>query len=344
MRIGYVSKFYPEKDGGAIYAERLCDKLPCEVVRIGDIESTKADYQVNLRSWRLKEKLSEIVEKENLDLIHIQYVLGGQYFGKYNLKLGLVRAMNQKVPVIVTFTEVHTDGSSIREKIMIWLQKKLANKAAASVSHTPKQAEFMKRYKAPSYNIYMGLIKREIKSKTGKNILFFGMLGFGKGVEYLIRAMDLIPDFNLVVAGVGVSDDYVELLKKTVKQNRHGNVKLDVRWVPESVKDKYYEESNIVVLPYVWAPYQSGVLHDALSYGKPSVVTKVGGIWEIIHSYGAGVVIPSRSPSAIAEGVKKALKNHAKYQDGIKRYQKEASWEEVGKKHVEVYNEILSPA
>src|SRR3990167_1467503 len=82
MKIGYVSKFLPEKDGGAIYAQRLCDNMPCEVVRIGDINST-ANYRLNFRSLLLGKQLAAIVAREKLDLLHVQYVPAGQYFGKY---------------------------------------------------------------------------------------------------------------------------------------------------------------------------------------------------------------------------------------------------------------------
>ncbi len=338
MKIGYVSKFSPEKDGGAIYAEHLCDNLPCEVVRIGDLES-EADYKVNFRSFWLKEKLAEIAAKEKLDLIHVQYVLGGQYFGKYGLKLGLVRAIDQKIPVILTFTEVHMQCNSLKEKILCWLQEKLANKAAASIAHTPRQAEFMKRYKAPSYHIDMGLILRKMKPRKGRNVLFFGMLNYGKGVEYLIRAMNLLPGYKLVVAGVAITKSYEQLLRKEAEGK--SNIKLDIRWVPEDVKKRYMEEADTMVFPYVWAPYQSGALHDAMSYGKPAVVSKVGGVWEIIEKYEAGIVVPPKNPAAIAEGVKKALKDYSKYQAGIRKYQREANWKAVGQKHAKVYEKVL---
>lgn len=344
MKIGYVSKFSPEKDGGAIYADNLCDNLPCEVVRIGDTGSETADYRINFRSFFLKEKLAEVAEKEKLDLIHFQYVLGGQYFGKYSLKLGLVRAMGQKIPVILTFTEVHTQCDGLKEKILCWLQEKLANSAAASIAHTPKQAEFMRKYKAPSYHIHMGLILRKMRPRKGRNVLFFGMLNYGKGVEYLIEAMDDLPEYALVVAGIAITRSYEELLRKKAAAFKNRNVKLDIRWVPEDVKRKYMEEADIMVFPYVWAPYQSGALHDAMSYGKPSVVSKVGGVWEIIEKYGAGVVVPPKNPAALAEGIKNALRNYAKYQAGIRKYQKEANWKAVGKKHVELYKKVLETA
>jgi len=354
MKIGYVSKFLPEKDGGAIYAERLCAAMPCKVVRIGDLES-EADYSVNLRSLWLKEKLARIIKKEKLDLIHFQYVLDGSYFGKYNLKLGLVRAMKQKVPVIVTFTEVHTECNGLKERVLCWLQKALANRAAASVSHTKLQAEYMKRYRSPSYRINMGLVLRKVKPRKDKQILFLGMLGIGKGVEYLIKAMDYLPDYKLAVAGSSTRESYAhkmavagslggnyeELLRKAAAENRHDNVKLDIRWIPEEVKNEYYARSDVAVLPYVWAPYQSGVLHDTMSFGKPVVVSRTGGVWEIVEEYNTGVVVPPKDPSAIAEGVKKVMSNYSKYQTGIRKYQKDANWEAVGKKHCELYKRIL---
>ena len=340
MRIGFVSKFLPEKDGGAIYANHLCDNLPCEVVRIGDIES-EADYNVNLRSLSLGKELAKIIEKEKLDLIHVQYVPAGQYFGKYTINMSLVRAMKQKVPVILTFAEVHTKMSNIREIVLQLLQKVLAGRAGAVITHAPDQAAFLSKYNKHSHHVHMGLIPRPIKPRKDKNVLFFGMLGPGKGVEHLIKAMDELPEYNLRVAGSITHKPYEQVLKTAIEKSTNKKIIADFSWIVEETKNNYYDRSDIVVLPYVWSPSQSGVLHDALSYGKPSVVSDLGAIGEIVKEYETGVAIEPGKPAAIAEGIKKAFKHYEQYQQGIKNYQEQANWESIGKKHMTVYEEVL---
>lgn len=339
MKIGYVSKFLPEKDGGAIYAERLCQKIPCQVIRIGDLWSD-ADYKVDLRSLNLGKKLAEIAEKEKLDLIHVQYVPAGQYFGKYTVNMSLVLAMKQKIPVVITFAEVHTnEGKGLREIVLRWLQKMIASRAAAVVAHTPRQAEYLGRHNKKNFNINMGLIQRKLRKRKDKKIIFFGFVSPGKGIEYLIRAMGYLPEYKLLVAGKPTSSKYEKIVRETA--SRQSNVTLDLRWVPENVKNRYYSEADFAVLPYIWAPYQSGPLHDAMSFGQPVVVTRTGGIWEIVQKYGTGIVVPTKSQKALAEAIKKISGSYGKFQQGIIKYQKDASWEAVGKKHYELYKEVL---
>jgi hypothetical protein len=91
MRIGMVSKFPEEKDGIAIYSENLCNAIG-DVVRIGDLGSTSADYRINFKSLLLGTKLAEIIRKEKLDILHIQYIAAGEYFGKYTLNMPVILA------------------------------------------------------------------------------------------------------------------------------------------------------------------------------------------------------------------------------------------------------------
>ena len=96
-----------------------------------------------------------------------------------------------------------------------------------------------------------------------------------------------------------------------------------------------------MVLPYVWAPYQSGTLHNAFSYGIPVVVTDMGAISEVVKEYRCGRVVEQRSPKAIAAGIKAVLGNYETYQHGVAKYREAANWEMSAQKHAKMYNETL---
>lgn len=347
MKVGMVSKYPEQEDGIAIYSESLCMALENEgvnVVRIGDKESTATKYKVDFKSWLLKWQLQRIVEQEKLDLLHIQYIAA--HFGKFTLNLNLLLALSQKVPVVVTFHEVHTPAATVKEKLLYWLQKTITGKADAVIAHTRQQKEFLqlKYKKRHAYAVYHHLITKLMPMHVlkGRNILLFGMLSHGKGVEYLIRAMNELPGFNLTVAGKAVTPDYEKLLREIAAENKFGNVKLDIRWLPEDEKWKYMERADIMVFPYVWAPYQSGVMHNAFAYGIPVVATDIaGGVGEIVKEFRCGVVVEQRSPKAIAAGIKKVYSNYGIYQHGVQKYREEANLEKVARKHAEVYNETL---
>ncbi len=146
----------------------------------------------------------------------------------------------------------------------------------------------------------------------------------------MIRAMNELPNFKLTVAGKATTADYEQLLTESAAENKFGNVKLDIRWVPDDVKNGYYEQADIVVLPYIWAPYQPAAIHDAFSYGIPVVVTDAGALGEVIKEFICGRVVKQRSPSAIAAGIKGVYSNYDTYQQGISGYREEANWKKRG--------------
>ncbi len=344
MKIGMVSKYPPEEDGIGIYSAELCEELEnagIGVIKIGDKASTTANYTVNFKLFSLKSRLRQIIEKEQLDLLHIQYIAA--YFGKFTLNLNLLLALRQKVPIVVTFHEVHTSTTTIQEKVLGFLQKAIAGKADSVITHTRQQKEYlqMKYGKKEAYTVHMGVTLHQMHKLKGKNILFFGMLNYGKGVEHLIRAMNELPHFKLTVAGKAISEDYEKLLRRTAAENKLGNVKLDIRWVPEEAKIRYLQEADVMVFPYVWAPYQSAAMHNAFSYGIPVVVTDAGAIGEVVKEFRCGRVVEQRSPKALAAGIKGVLGSYDVYQHGIGKYRQEATWEKTAQSHGEIYNQTL---
>ena len=344
MKIGMVSKFPEQEDGIAIYSASLCEELEnlgIGVVKIGDMASNTAEYKIDFNSFFLKPKLKKIIESERLDLLHVQYI--APHFSKPLLNLNLLLALSQKVPVVVTLHEVHTTASSLKEKVLMWLQRKITKKAEAVIAHTRHQKEFLQiRYKKKNaYHILHGLVLNPVHKLKNKTVLFFGMLNYGKGVEHLIAAMSQLPDFKLTVAGKAISPEYEKLVRAAADENKLGNVKLDIRWIPEDDKKRLMYDADIMVFPYIWAPYQSGTMHNAFSYGIPVVVTDAGVIGEVVKEYICGRVVEQRSPKAIAAGIKAVYGNYETYQHGVLKYREAANWAKAAQKHAEAYNETI---
>jgi len=163
MKIGMVSKFLPEKDGIARFSENLCKELEKhhEIIKIGDVKSDDADYQTNFKSFRLKAELHKIIEKEKLDILHIQYIAA--YFGRHTLNLNLLQALSQEVPVVSTMHEVHYSYEGynfLRKKALAFLEKEVVKKSDAIIAHTPQQKSFLERkYSVRNVNFIQGLQK-----------------------------------------------------------------------------------------------------------------------------------------------------------------------------------------
>jgi len=342
MKVGFVSRFSPEKCGIAIYSDNLTRQLKksgVDIIRIGT-DVSDSDYKVDFRSLNLDKKLKEIVKKESLKLMHFQYI--ASYFGKYSLNLGFIRALNTEIPSIVTLHEVQYDVSRLRTKILAGIEKHIIRHSDKVIVHTPNQKVFLdKKYRlAPgkTANIFMGLSLNKMHKKRNSNILFFGILNKRKGIEHLIKAADFLSHYKMKIYGNSIDSNYTDFLRReTIRQK---NIELNFNWITERKKKSLFEWADVVVLPYTWASYQSAVLHDAFSYGLPVVVTRIGAIWEIVDAFKCGEIVETNEKS-IAKGIENVLNNYQFYKNGVREYQKRANWTEVAKEHKKLYYDMV---
>jgi UDP-glucose:(heptosyl)LPS alpha-1,3-glucosyltransferase len=114
-----------------------------------------------------------------------------------------------------------------------------------------------------------------------------------KGLEPLIRALALAPDWDLVVAGGGEQERYRELAHSVGVANA-------VHWfgVTREVAT-VYELADAFVLPSSYETF-SLVSFEAAASGLPILATPVNGVRELIEDGKNGFLI-SREPNAIAE-------------------------------------------
>jgi glycosyltransferase involved in cell wall biosynthesis len=342
MKVLMLSPFPPDKCGIAIYSNNLLKELnkKIRIIKIGNYDS-EAKYRINFKSFSLKRKISEIINKEKAKLLFIQY--NPAFFGKYNFNLNFLMALKQKIPVIVRLHEVHYKAKNIKDRILMWLEKQIIKKATKVVVHTPQQKGFIeKRYKAKNIEcVYHGLETYAINKKKKKTILSFGIISEQKGLKYLIRAMNFLPDYKLIIIGRVLGKKLEKSLMKEIASCKNKKIFYKFSWVSDKERWKSYRKASIVALPHVWAPYQSGILHNAMSCGLPVVVTRVGSLYEMVEIFGVGEIVPPRSPAALADGIKRVFNNYSKYRKNIMRYRKAASWRKVAGEHIKIFNKAL---
>lgn len=153
-----------------------------------------------------------------------------------------------------------------------------------------------------NYNYYRPAFFKNAISLTNK-ILFFGRIHEYKGVSILLDAMEVIKntnkDITLRIAGRGqISSDNMAKIKKL-----GSSVELINKWIPNNEIFKYFENIDFVVVPYIEAS-QSGVIMLAYTFGKPVIVTDVGGLPEQVFD-DTGIVISSGEYKALAAAILK---------------------------------------
>ncbi len=177
-------------------------------------------------------------------------------------------------------------------------------------------------------------------------VLMFGLMRPYKGIDVLLDAWRgvegeaPIEDAELWIAGMPRVD--LSALRAAAPAN--------VRFVPRFVGDDelpaYFERADLVVLPYLQAD-QSGVLFTALAFGKPLLLSDVGGFPEMAET-GAARIVPAGDARSLARALRKLLDDRATLAEMCVRARAAAggrySWEAVAGAHVELYERLLRRA
>ena len=129
----------------------------------------------------------------------------------------------------------------------------------------------------------------------------FGRLVRDKGVDILIKAIDLLPtdllEQALFLIG-GVGDQQAALQSLITERSSHA-----IRFLGH-VDDtaSYYAASDFFALPSRHEPFGL-VFVEAAQYGIPSIGTKVGGISEAIIAGETGLLVDPDQPQRLAESI-----------------------------------------
>ena len=181
----------------------------------------------------------------------------------------------------------------------------------------------------------------ELAAVEGPVVLFFGLLRPYKGIDVLLEAFREVEGAELWV--VGMPRMPLEPLRETAA--RAGAT---VRFVPRFVTDPeipaYFRRADLVVLPYREID-QSGVLYTSLAFGKPMVMSAVGGFVEVAEEHGAGRLVPPGDPVALAAALTELLGDDA----GRERLAVAAraaatgpySWDRIAERTMGLYRELL---
>jgi glycosyltransferase involved in cell wall biosynthesis len=174
-------------------------------------------------------------------------------------------------------------------------------------------------------------------------VLMFGLMRPYKGIDVLLDAWRggdgeaPIEDAELLIAGMPRMD--ISELQSAAP----ANVSFDPHFVTDEELPAYFERADLVVLPYLQAD-QSGVLFTALAFGKPLLLSDVGGFPEM-QSTGAARIVEAGAPRALGRALRELLADRATLTEMCVRARAAAngrySWKAIAAAHVELYEHLL---
>lgn len=165
-------------------------------------------------------------------------------------------------------------------------------------------------------------------------LLFFGFIRGYKGLDLLLDALadQRLGDqpIRLIIAGEFYDDEaaYREQIERLGLQDR---VILFSSYIPHEDVRWYFGAADLVVQPYRSAT-QSGISQLAYHFEKPMVVTRVGGLPEIVSHNESGYVTDI-DPAAIASAIHDFFANNRMeaMQAEVRRRKQEFSWSNMVK-------------
>jgi len=150
-------------------------------------------------------------------------------------------------------------------------------------------------------------------------LLTWGLIGPGKGIEHAIRAMvllqDMRPRIRYTVAGATHPKVFARdgdlyrqsLIREAWSNGSAGSITFDDTYRDVSDLMRLVSTASLVVLPYDSRDQvTSGVLVDAIAAGRPVIATAFPHAVELL-SDGAGIVVPHQDPDALAAAIRSAL-------------------------------------
>lgn len=132
-------------------------------------------------------------------------------------------------------------------------------------------------------------------------VLFAGRLEIEKGLPYLLRALQLLPDsVRLIVAGDGTQRASYEDLAASLGVRKRVDF---VGWLDEAEMATLYKRCSLLAFCSTWPEPFGKVGVEALSYGRPVVAFRVGGIPDWLIEGWTGSLVAACDVEGLAESI-----------------------------------------
>lgn len=324
VSVGMVSTFPPTSCGLATFAAALGRGMlrtgasSVGVVRClqdGDVpEASVPGVHWTPGDTRNLPAVSRFLDSHDVVVLQHEYGIFGESDGR--AVLDLLDAIS--VPVITTLHTVPAEPSAHQRRVL----EAVVGRSAASVVMT----ETARRRLVDGFTVDPALIRNiphgatrppavAAQGQSSRYVLTWGLLGPGKGIEWVVDALAMAP-----LAGTGVEyrvvgrthpkvadrdgDAYLDMLKRKARVlGVDRAVTFDTSYHPLAHLLDIVARASLVVLPYESTDQvTSGVLVDAITAGVPVVATGFPHAEELLAD-GAGIVVPYRDPEALAEAI-----------------------------------------
>ncbi len=396
MKVLYIAPYPPLKTGVADYAKEYKEAVEeIAKIEIFNSEGTQKSFTRNsLKNIRAEKKiLGDKLKKDNFDLIHFE--LSGGSTREFYLCLKAAREF-KRIPLVLT---IHDPGRLVNCAFTYyWLRnRKLLRRIVTLFTYFyTKRLECYLVKESKKIIVFTELGKKSLNKRFGKsadgkisiipmgvakkdairpeknskriNLIYFGFISKGKGIEVLLSAFKELLlklqgyKLNLYLVGgsafelISEQKHYEAYLKKTaldlgvlknvdfvgyVKKEQLGDIfkKMHIMIIP------HQPSSKVVEVLYGKNFATSGAMIRGLSFGLPMVVSNSRALKEEIEKSKAGMIFDYFSSQDLARKIESMIKKDLleEYsQNAIKHIEEVHDWQKVVLKIKELYEKTLT--
>jgi glycosyltransferase involved in cell wall biosynthesis len=377
--IAMVSSYLPRKCGIAIFTSDFCSSLEntsrnllrTDIIAINDgledyQNSSKVKFEISSDLSEDYLRAAEYVNTTGYDAVILQHEFGlfGGKSGEYILDF----ARKLQAPLYTILHSVLKRPGTEQHRII----RELGRNSRRLIVMNPMACEMLEEIYSvnPRYisMIHHGVpdipredIQRSKESQgfIGKKILMsYGLVGPGKGYEYVIDALPAIvtdyPDVFYIIAGTlhphiyrHDNDTYLNQLKEKIHKNKMDqHVRMYNHYIKTEELHGLLNATDIFVAPYLCQEQiTSGTLACAMACGRAIVSTPTWYAQEVL-AQNRGVLVPFRDSQTLAREISILLYDSAKRQAMSKstyEYSRRMLWKNVSKEYLDILNANHEP-
>lgn len=292
------------------------------------------------------------------DVLHIQWSRL-PFFDRW-----LIRAIKKLgIPIVHTVHEVMPTFESARFAKSL---EPIYAQADALILHTetnrrdfqtlfpniqPSKAHLIPHIAIPYTALPVGASKAQARAHLGLPadvpvISFFGAVKHYKGLDILVKAFQIAvqscPDLYLLAAG---HPETAEDRDQMEQASHLPQVHVQANYIPYEDMWLYHLAADVVVLPYR-SITQSGALLSSMGFGRPVIVTAVGGLPESVN--GNGWVVPPEDAEALAAAIVESVSNpdrlHQMGERSAALVRERYDGAAIARQTIALYEQVLQPA
>lgn len=366
MKILLISSEYYSKKGGGIgiYLHNFCKYL----IHNGHYVSLITSSEENLESKEILQKIDlHRVTYHNIPLVGIlQWSISSYFLAKklnsiYNFDIinphlptsnFFTWFYRQKTPIVLTIHNSFLNYGTrkvdiISKNISIIRDIFSARKSTAVICLNNELKNELTKYCRTNtiYKVPLGFSLDELETYYHKErtdqlfrVLFVGRIVEGKGLEYLLKAIELLNDPTMILLIVGDGP----LRQKLEKKYHHiKNVSFLGKIEDREKLFDIYHNSEVLVIPSEGEGMPT-VLIEGMACGLPIIATSLPGIKEVVNRNFCWLVKP-RNETEISEALKELSKNRvllkAMSVESLKESQK-YTWTFIGDTILNIFDEM----